>query len=58
MQKLMGKEMAMKINILQWFCFGHEAGYQVFELTTTTTKYMEVKVFKGDRLGDSSQFIK
>jgi len=53
-----GKEMAMKISTWQRFCFGHEAGYQDIELTTKATKYIAVKVFKGDRSSGSSQFIK
>ena len=49
MQKLMGKEMAMKVDIWQRFCIGYEASYQVFELILNAMKHIEIEVFKGDK---------
>jgi hypothetical protein len=44
----------MEVDILQQLCLGREAGYQVFELATKATKYMEVEVFKENRPASSS----
>jgi len=37
-KELMSKEMTMKICIRKRFYLGHEAGYQVFQLTSKTMK--------------------